>query len=118
MDSLPDTLRGRDALAFACGEKIGGVLRGGFSRALLAACGGSALRASGGGARVLFFHTCFLLLPPILICHKNDCVLRLFVVPRVIVMIKAIQSHLRSRLRLSEKRMADEPVRQIAHCDM
>ena len=37
--------------------KIGGVLRGGqsacggFCRALLAACGGSALRASGGGAR-------------------------------------------------------------------
>ena len=29
----------------------GGILRGGFSRALLAACGGSALRASGGGAR-------------------------------------------------------------------
>ena len=51
VDSLPDTLRGRDALASACGEKIGGVLRGGFSRALLAACGGSALRASGGGAR-------------------------------------------------------------------
>ncbi len=39
--------------------KIGGVLRGGqsacggFCRALLAACGGSALRASGGGARVI-----------------------------------------------------------------
>ena len=75
VDSLPDTLRGRDALASASGvvlgEKIGGVLRGGFSRALLAACGGSALRASGGGARKIILLNYPLMGLPIYFCRTH-----------------------------------------------